>query len=361
MAPKAAKRSAGSKVDSSMKRRKLVSEAIMEAETLSAPCREMLCALIPGSLGVRQESRDSLQTAGVGMLTQALDAREAALQGGVERAAAEVAAVAEATAKCAAEITELAEAVAAKSGETLSKKAALAENHGAVTTCTAALKEASDAQAGLAAELEETREQKECFEKVVAEHLVPLTDAPPTQKRDLKRHLAAIEAAVEPLGLDEALTLAIPNAFPKPLEKRGGFDQLVIEHVTKALAREVAARTEKLDQGTLATAERATTVQAAEAALEAAKSQRAAGSESLTTAEAEKSGLEAQLREARTRSRKLAGKTEAAAAAKVDRESALEAFRKVQAVFIVERDGQPAKVVEALPAVAEATLAMGGA
>merc|ERR1719238_2212007 len=137
------------------------------------------------------------------MLTQALDTRGAALACEVEKADSEVTTVTEAAAKCAAEVQEIEEAVAAKSAAVLSNKAAFAEHQGAVTACTAALKKARNAQLAFGAELEKTREQKENFDKLIAEHLVPLTEAS-TQKRHLKNHLAAIDLAVKPLRLDHA-------------------------------------------------------------------------------------------------------------------------------------------------------------
>jgi len=250
--------------------------------------------------------------------------------------------------------------VASKSAAVLSNKAAFAEHQGAVTACTAALKKARNAQSAFGAELEKTREQKENFDNLIAEHLVPLTEVS-TQKRHLKNHLAAIELAVKPLRLDHALTLAIPTAFLKPLEKRSAFDQVVIEHVSNALAREVTTRADKLLQGELVASERASEVQAAHQALQAAESQRTAAGESLTTAQTEKTALVAQLKEVKTTSRKLSGKAEAAAAAKMDREKALESLREVQALLVVELCGQPDKEVGPLPIVSDAALTAGGA
>lgn len=365
MAPKAAKRSGAPVVDSKLnagvKRRKLISEAIMEADTFPAPCREMLCALVPYCLGLGDASRDDFQAKGAGMLSQALETHGAALAREIERADSDVTSAAEDAAKCAAEIKELEEETAAKSEDVLSKKAALAEREGAVTVCTASLKKANKAQSAFVAELEKTREQKENFEKMIAEHLMALTDAPSAEKRHFKNHLAAIELAVKPLGLDQALTSAIPTAFLKPLQKRSAFDQLVIEHVTKALLSEATTRAEKLDQGELVMSERVAEVQAAQLALQAAESQYTAASESLTTAQAEKIALGTQLKAAKATSRKLHGKAEAAAAAKADRERAFEAFGEVQALFAAEQDCQPAKVAETPPNVAGATLAAGGA
>lgn len=363
MAPKAAKRSVEYSLEpkACAKRRKLVYEAIMDSETFPVPCREMLCSLIAPCLGLKKESRDEFVTAGVGLLTRALDTRGVVLANAIEDAKSEIAAVAEATAKCNADIRELDEAMAAKREDVLAKKALLANHQSTAIACAATLKKAMAAQSAAVDDLTEVREHQDNLEKVIAEHLVPLTGAPPTQRRYLKNHLAAVEQTVESLGLDKALTLAIPTAFLKPLEKRSGFDQLVIEHVSKALAGEVKKQSENIERATLAISDRDAEVQAALSALQAAESQQSSGSQALAIVQTEKVALGAQLRDAKAAQRKLVGKAEAAASAKVVKEQAFQVFQEVQSMFFFERDGQQAPKAEILPAVAEATLAAAGA
>merc|ERR1719171_3277249 len=226
MAPKAAKRSSASvsesKLVSGPKRRKVIGDAIASVDHLSEQCREMLCAIIPGSLGVKPEQRHALQSSAVDILAQALDTHESVLEDKSKKLTLETAAVAEEAATCAAVTAKLEQALSTKSSEVLSKKEAMVEDHCAVTACSAQLNEAKAAQTGLAAELKQ--DEKESFEKLIAEHLVPLKDAPPTLKRELKKHLAALE---------------------------------------------VATRSEKLSRSAETTADRAAAVQAAEEALEA--------------------------------------------------------------------------------------------
>merc|ERR1719420_608458 len=120
---------------------------------------------------------------------------------------------------------------------------------------------------------------------------------------------------MKPLGCDEALIVAIPSSFPKLPEERGEFDQLVVDHISELLAREVATRSEKLSRSAETMAERAAAVQAAEVALGAAKVRQDASSASLTTSEQEKGDLEAQLKDAKSKGHVLARRVEEVAAA----------------------------------------------
>merc|ERR1719198_1488309 len=371
MAPKAAKRSSASVSESRLvsgpKRRKVIGDAIASVDHLSEQCREMLCAIIPGSLGVKPEQRHALQSSAVDILAQALDTHESVLEDKSKKLTLETAAVVEEAVFCAAVTAKLEQALSTKSSEVLSKKEAMVEDHCAVTACSAQLNEAKAAQTGLAAELKQDEKERKSFEELIAEHLVPLKDAPPTLKRELKKHLAALEEAMKPLGCDEALVVAIPSSFPKLPEQRGAFDQLVVDHISELLAREVATRSEKLSRSAETMAERAAAVQAAEEALEAAKVRLDASSASLTTSEHEKNDLEAQLKDTKSKGHALARKVEEVAAASDEHEEARNAFKEVLAVFATERDGEAAKVgpelakVSAPPAVDQASLVAAGA
>jgi len=81
---------------------------------------------------------------------------------------------------------------------------------------------------------------------------------------------AHLQPFVALLGLEESLTSALPSSCTKPKEQRGGFDDLVLTELGKALEGKIAALAKSLEEETVGVAQRKEAVTAAETALESA-------------------------------------------------------------------------------------------
>merc|ERR1712034_257866 len=82
-------------------------------------------------------------------------------------------------------------------------------------------------------------------------------------------HFHALQPHIKSLGLDESLAIALPSSCAKVKEQRGGFDEVVLGELEKALAQKIASLTHSVSEEMPQVAERKAAVTFAESTLEA--------------------------------------------------------------------------------------------
>merc|ERR1711907_719596 len=103
--------------------------------------------------------------------------------------------------------------------------------------------------------------QKATFEKVSEEHVkapMEINQGP---------HFYALEPHIQSLGPDESLAIALPSSCAKTKEQRGGFDDVVLGELEKALAQKIASLSHSISEEMPRVAERKAAVTSAESAL----------------------------------------------------------------------------------------------
>jgi len=81
-------------------------------------------------------------------------------------------------------------------------------------------------------------------------------------------HYNELEPHIQKLGLDESLAIALPSSCAKSKEQRGGFDDVVLGELDKALVGKIAALAKSIAEETPKAEERKTVVISEESALE---------------------------------------------------------------------------------------------
>lgn len=133
----------------------------------------------------------------------------------------------------------------------------------AVKAAEVALAEAKEAQKTGDANHESLQKEKSDIEAVHQEHFKAPMDA------DEAPHYSFLKPFIPSLGLEDSLANALPSSCVKPKEQRGGFDNLVLEELGKALAAKLAGLTKSIAEEVSAVSERHANVVSAEAVLEA--------------------------------------------------------------------------------------------
>jgi hypothetical protein len=237
--------------------------ALGKADHVPEQCREMLIAMVEPSLSVPKSERHATQILGVSMIEETLQDIKLKQVLAVEQAQEQMSKVEGCKASQAGSVCEA-------QADFTSKEAEEALNRSACETAKNLMK---DAEATLADAEEIERKGKEplanlemekaTLEKISEEHVkVPL-------EANEGPHFHALEPHIQALGLDESLAIALPSSCAKTREQRGGFDDVVLTELEKALAKKIASLANAISEEMPRVAEREAAVIAAKSSLEA--------------------------------------------------------------------------------------------
>lgn len=232
------------------------------AEDINAHCRDMMVAFVVPSLSTPKSERHDVQQLGVRMIGDTLKDHQNKL--------IEVVAAAK---------TELAELEGSKSSLLQcceEAKRLLGERQEAKTAAEAAHAEAKAGAETSECALSEAQVLKKkgddamvAIEKARADiNAVYLEHFKAPMDMNEGPHHAFLKPFIENLGLEESLINALPSSCLKTQEQRGGFDNLVLEQLEKALLAKIAALEKSLVDEATADSERKGAVLAAQESLE---------------------------------------------------------------------------------------------
>jgi len=245
-----------------------VGDAVMEAEQLPEGVREMLVEMLPFSLKFASDERHELQTMAVDMVEQALTGKKSALAASLASEDAALASLKASESQLGANVTQAEAALAAQILVVEAKKNASEEATAAEKASQKHLKEEHAGQKAAQGNFTNMQEEKIAIESAFAEHFPPMEAGEGTEG---KAHCKKLEPFLKKIDIESTLLTALPSSCAKPKEKRGTFDNLVLQELDKAFKAKIAALGEALVAEGPAAVAREASVQAAEKDHEAKK------------------------------------------------------------------------------------------
>jgi len=219
-----------------------ITSAISKVGHLPEPCKQLLIAILPPSLGSGSSpERHESQIAALDMIEETLQQEKSSIQ---ERIAASEQKLAELNSLKTEKDGEQATADTALKelkDEEQKKEELLKEASEAKCSAEKAFAEAKDAKTEGGKTFEANKQEKESLETALLNHYKTPMDA------DEGPHFAALQPFLCKLTLDESLQQALPSSCVKPKEQRGSFDIVVLEELQKAFATKIAELGSKLE------------------------------------------------------------------------------------------------------------------
>jgi len=268
MAPKG-KRSAAGAAASPKKKSRVdpiyagIIGTLQESDDLSEHCREMLVAMAVPCLSTFKSDRHKLQTAGVEMIEENLEEHKKKLTETVETAKAEIAKLEGSKNSLQQNLETAKTTLEEKKSAFLSAHNAHQEANVALRAATTDLAAAKDAQKKGDAKFAELQKEKTALNDVFVEHFKTPMDA------NEGPHYNQLKKFVVSLGLEDSLTSALPSSCAKAKDARGGFDDLVLTELGKALEKKIESLTNSINEEEAGVATRQAAIESAETALEA--------------------------------------------------------------------------------------------
>merc|ERR1719502_1437718 len=277
MAPKAAmKRPAAAAAPSPAKKRRSVGKvdpiqakcdsvasALLEAEGLPEPVREMLAHSLPSCLSLYKADRHNFQHRVVAMVGEALSEIGTKINQSIAEAEAEVASADSRKAALEAASQACEKTLEEKTTVVSSKKEALDASTAAKKAAAAALKEAEKEEKTGNKELDEATGKKEELDNFRSTIYKEMTENTAT-----KAGTQALAKLGKSFTYDGELIKALTSAFAKAPDSRGTFDKLVVTQFEEQMDKTLAGLSATLAQGEPGKQERAAKVASAKSALE---------------------------------------------------------------------------------------------
>lgn len=237
--------------------------ALESVEHLPERCREMLVAMVEPSLSTPKCERHAAQNLGVKMIEETLhEIKEKQVQA-VEQAQKELSELEQSQESRAKKVSEAQADLTSKQDIEKSKQCARDEADKFVEEAGATLADAKAAEQKGDEPLAKLNAEKATLENISQEHV----NAP--MEANEGPHFSELEPHIHSLGLDESLAIALPSSCAKTKEQRGGFDDVVLEQLVKALADKIASLAKDIEVEVPKVAERRAAVESAQSALEA--------------------------------------------------------------------------------------------
>lgn len=297
MAPKGLKRN--SSAPASPKKRGRVDPAfaaiiatLQGVESLSDNCRDMLIAMAAPCLSTAKSERHSMQQLGVTMIEEMLQEHQTKLQQAVAVAQKELSEL-EGSKTALLQSQEAAQAsLEEKKATFLSAHTTREEAKAAVKAAAKALAEAKDTQKKGDANHAALEKEKGAIEAAYNDHFKAPMDA------NEGPHHSNLKPFIKNLGLEESLTSAVPASCTKSKEQRGGFDDLVLAELGKALVGKIDGLAQSVAAEAAGVIERQAAVVSAEAVLESKNLSEKSGAVALEVAGTAQHDAEAALKKA---------------------------------------------------------------
>lgn len=270
-----------------------VGDAIMESDQLPERVRTMLVEMLPFSLKFASDERHELQSMAVGMVEQTMHGKKAAL---------DAAATAEATALATLKASEsnLGSAVTTAEAALAAQKAVVESRKTALVEATSAESSSGKTFAGLKTErtaaleaAEVMQKEKTAIEAAFAEHFGPMEEG------EGKAHLKKLEPFLKKIEIEGTLLQALPSSVAKAKDKRGTFDHLVLQELSKAFNVKIAALAASVEAEGPAAQQRDVAVAAAEKDHDAKKTDLTQAAAEFEAAEKEDAAREEALSQAK--------------------------------------------------------------
>lgn len=270
MAPKGLKRQS-SAAASPKKRGKVapmhagIIATLQGAENLNEQCREMLVGMAAPCLNTFKSERIQLQRTGVTMIEETLNDHQ-------KKLVAAVAVAKRALADLEGSKTSLLQTLDGAKATLEEKRANFLASHtaredakAAVQAAETALADVHTAQKKGDANHAALEKQKAAIDAAYQQHFKAPMDA------NEGPHQAELKPFIKNLGLEESLTSALPSSCLKTKDQRGGFDELVLGELGKALVAKIEGLAHGIAEEAAGVIERKAGVTSAEAVLEAKK------------------------------------------------------------------------------------------
>jgi chromosome segregation ATPase len=220
-----------------------------EADDLNEHCRQMLVGMLRPSLFKAKSERHDLQGLGVAMVEEALQAHKQKLIEAVEKAEQK--------------LNDMEGSKNAIQKQIDDAKNVLAEKEAtraATNTAYDAAKASAQAAEVALAEAKELQEKADTTHTVLEKERVAIVATyqehfkAPMDNNQGPNH-TFLKPFIETLGFEESLLSALPSSCVKTKEQRGGFDDLVLTELGKALLRKIGAYEKGVEDAALAISE----------------------------------------------------------------------------------------------------------
>lgn len=262
------------------------------ADDLSDNCREMLVAMAVPCLSTTKSERHNVQQMGVTMIEEMLQIHQKNLIEAVAVAHKELADL-EGSKSALLQSSEAAKAcLEEKRAAFLSAHTVREEAKASVNAVESALSEARESQKKTDATHAALGEEKVAIDAAHQEHFQTPMDAQEGP------HYSNLKPFVDKLGLEESLSKALPASCVKTKDQRGGFDDLVLAELGKALLGKIEALDKSIADEASALSQRTAAVVSAEAEVEAKHAVEKTASEAFEAAAGAQHEAEAALRQA---------------------------------------------------------------
>lgn len=266
-----------------------VVDALEAAADVPAPCRQMLLAMLPGSLAMPADHRSEEQERVVDMVKQVVDGVLAGLEKDLlskEQAVEEVSAE---KVDRAAKLIEAEEAAAGAVTSTASRKTTLVEAEAVLKAASAAHSEAKERQRTGDAPLLLVEAELAMIREAVAGPLCSLCDADKWAADQVTAWCDAVAEALKTCRVADSMMVSVRATCAVSPGERGDFERMVVGQLEKTCTDRIAKLTATLDEAADARAERKAAVDDARGKEEAAEAARKNASEAVLDAEVEES------------------------------------------------------------------------
>eukprot|EP00929_Paragymnodinium_shiwhaense_P107084 TRINITY_DN730_c0_g1_i3.p1 TRINITY_DN730_c0_g1~~TRINITY_DN730_c0_g1_i3.p1 ORF type:complete len:389 (-),score=149.51 TRINITY_DN730_c0_g1_i3:200-1366(-) len=212
-----------------------VATAISLEEKLPAKCRELLSAMVPGSLGTSPAERHEHQMAAVELLGKALRGVEDALQTDLQVAETALAKSEEEKAALLNKQSSVEEALSQKQEDVTVKTRAMEAARSASQASRQAAADADTALVEAESIPRNLQSRKAACEAAVAENLAPLMAAGGAGEAEVNAHLAMILPVCESSEMGFSLLSAVKAAALQAPEARSQFNKMVMSELEREL------------------------------------------------------------------------------------------------------------------------------
>jgi len=274
-----AKRRSVGKVDPIRAKCDSVASALLEAEGLPEPVREMLAHMLPSCLSVYKADRHNFQHGVVAMVAEALSDIGTKINQSIAEAEAEIASADSRKVALEAASQSCEKTLEDKKTLVSSKKEAYDASTAARKAAAAALKEAEKDEKIGNKELDEAigkKEELNTFRSTIYKEM--------TESIATKANTQALAKFGKTFSYEVELIKALTGAFAKAPDSRGTFDKMVTAQFSEQMDKTEAGLASVLSQGEPGKQERASKVASAKSSLEASTAAEEACSQALAEA-----------------------------------------------------------------------------
>mmetsp|Transcript_88715 Transcript_88715/g.153367 ORF Transcript_88715/g.153367 Transcript_88715/m.153367 type:complete len:379 (+) Transcript_88715:90-1226(+) len=258
-------------------------DAVSRAD-LPEQCKQMMMAIVPGSLGVAADQRHDAQEAVIGMIERMFEEIKAKMTAGIEEQKGLMAAAESKKENSAEAVAEVQSRLAVSGALSTEKMKLLEAAESVVKEKLEFLGAAKNRQAEGDKELAPVKTEKEQYENADKAEFKFLLEGEPREEDEVKKQYDVVKPLFDKLGLDVSLAASVFTAISKAPSDRGQFDNMVAEQLTKEWKDKMTKLEEQLTAGAPAKSERAEVVQAANGELEKAQAEQSGAQAELTVA-----------------------------------------------------------------------------